>query len=68
MHQFCVAVGTDGARSSSLPLTAVDTTSHGRVLTVLQDGPAGEGVITCGPGNTDYISGTLDNTLHSLQT
>ncbi|HWD02823.1 MAG TPA: ESX secretion-associated protein EspG [Amycolatopsis sp.] len=68
VHQFYVAARTEGTRSSSLPLTVVDTTSHGRVLTVLQDGPDGEDVISCGPGSADYVSGTLDNTMRGLQT
>ncbi|MFF4599453.1 ESX secretion-associated protein EspG [Amycolatopsis sp. NPDC001319] len=67
VHQFYVANRTDGVRSSSLPLTVVDTISEGRVLTVLQNGPDGEDVITAGPGSADYISGTLDNTMRGLR-
>ncbi|MBB4684649.1 ESX secretion-associated protein EspG [Amycolatopsis jiangsuensis] len=68
VHQFYVASRSKGARSSSYPLTAVDTIDHGRILTMLQNGPDGDDVISCGPGSADYITATLDNTMRGLNT
>ncbi|HWD07087.1 MAG TPA: ESX secretion-associated protein EspG [Amycolatopsis sp.] len=62
VHQFYVASRANGQRSSSYPLTAVDTVSHGRVLTMLQTGADGEDIISCGPGSVDYIAATLETT------
>ncbi|MBB4683953.1 ESX secretion-associated protein EspG [Amycolatopsis jiangsuensis] len=66
VHQFYVASRTNGVRSSSYPLTAVDTVDHGRLLTFLQNGPNGNDIISCGPGSADYITATLDQTLRGL--
>lgn len=66
-HQLYAAVRNGGARRSSVPLTAVDTTGHGRVLTYLRPGPYGGMDIACGPGDDRNIASTLDNTLAGLQ-
>ncbi|MFF0144669.1 ESX secretion-associated protein EspG [Amycolatopsis sulphurea] len=66
IHQLYVARRTNGKRSSSYPLTAVDTAHHERVLTFLQDSPDGDDIIACGPGSTDYITATLDGTMRGL--
>ncbi|MBB1152482.1 ESX secretion-associated protein EspG [Amycolatopsis sp. DR6-1] len=66
-HQLYVAARAGGRRVSSLPLTAVDSLDHGRVLTYLRDNPHGDVGIVCGPGNPGYITGTLDNTLDLLR-
>ncbi|RJQ86825.1 ESX secretion-associated protein EspG [Amycolatopsis panacis] len=66
VHQFYVAGRTNGVRSSSYPLTTVDTIDHGRVLTLLQHGPDGDDLISCGPGSTNYITATLNSTMQGL--
>ncbi|RJQ85447.1 ESX secretion-associated protein EspG [Amycolatopsis panacis] len=66
MHQFYVASRARRKRSSSYPLTAVDTVDHGRVLTMLQNGSDGHDIISCGPGSRDYITSALDNTMRGL--
>ncbi|WP_370934673.1 ESX secretion-associated protein EspG [Amycolatopsis sp. cg13] len=66
VHQFYVASRANGKRSSSYPLSAVDTVDHGRVLAMLQNGADGEDIISCGPGNADYIAATLDTTMRGL--
>ncbi|MDT8915851.1 ESX secretion-associated protein EspG [Amycolatopsis sp. PS_44_ISF1] len=66
-HQLYVATRADGTRQSSLPLTAVDTRAHGRVLTYLSQTPEDTLDITCGPGHPTYITGTLQNTLDALR-
>ncbi|WP_328606704.1 ESX secretion-associated protein EspG [Amycolatopsis sp. NBC_00345] len=66
-HQLYVAARTDGARESSLPLTAVDSQDHGRILTYLSAATNGDLDITCGPGHPDYIASTLENTLTALR-
>ena len=66
-HQLFVAARTGGRRVASMPLTAVDSLDHGRVLTYLRDSPHGDVDIVCGPGNPGYITGTLDNTLRLLR-
>lgn len=65
-HQLFVAARTGGGRAASMPLTAVDSLDHGRVLTYLRDNAHGEVDIACGPGNPGYITGTLENTLRLL--
>ncbi|MET7993102.1 ESX secretion-associated protein EspG [Amycolatopsis sp. NPDC005232] len=64
-HQLYVASRVGRVRSTSMPLTAVDTAEYGRVLTYLQDRPDGE-EITCGPGSAYYVTQTLENTLQAL--
>ncbi|WP_037367455.1 ESX secretion-associated protein EspG [Amycolatopsis orientalis] len=66
-HQLFVATRPGGHRVASMPLTAVDSLDHGRVLTYLRDSPHGHVDIVCGPGNPGYITGTLDNTLRLLR-
>ncbi|SFO16887.1 ESX secretion-associated protein EspG [Amycolatopsis rubida] len=66
-HQLFVAARTGSGRSASMPLTAVDSLDHGRVLTYLRDNAHGEVDIACGPGNPEYITGTLENTLRLLR-
>ncbi|MEC3980853.1 ESX secretion-associated protein EspG [Amycolatopsis sp. H20-H5] len=66
-HQVYVAARVDGIRQSSMPLTVVDSGEHGRVLTYLRPGDDGGLDIACGPGTSDYIVGTLENTLDALR-
>jgi hypothetical protein len=66
-HQLYVAARISGTRESSLPLTAVDSHDHGRILTYLSTATNGDLDITCGPGHPDYISNTLENTLTALR-
>jgi ESX secretion-associated protein EspG len=66
-HQLYVAARTGGTRQSSVPLTAVDTDDHGRILTYLSPTPTGAHDITCGPGHPRYITATLQNTLTALR-
>ncbi|MET9263033.1 ESX secretion-associated protein EspG [Amycolatopsis sp. NPDC004079] len=66
-HQLFVAARPGGARSASMPLTALDSLDHGRVLTYLLDGPHGDVAIACGPGTADYLTSALENTLGSLR-
>ncbi|QRP48086.1 ESX secretion-associated protein EspG [Amycolatopsis sp. FDAARGOS 1241] len=67
VHQFYVAARANSTRSSSLPLTVVDTADTGRVLTFIQDGASGDDIITCGPGSAEYITATLDNTMSAVR-
>ncbi|MEV8613137.1 ESX secretion-associated protein EspG [Amycolatopsis sp. NPDC051373] len=66
MHQFYVASRANGPRSSSYPLSAIDTVDHGRVLTMLQNGADGQDIISCGPGSAEYITATLETTMRGL--
>ncbi|SEP47915.1 ESX secretion-associated protein EspG [Amycolatopsis saalfeldensis] len=66
-HQLYVAARADSTRQSSVPLTAVDTNDHGRVLTYLSTTPTGDHDITCGPGTPAYLAATLQNTLAALR-
>jgi hypothetical protein len=66
-HQLYVATRADGSRQSSLPLTAVDTHDHGRILTYLSPTATDDLDITCGPGHPTYITATLQNTLNALR-
>ncbi|MFC3450743.1 ESX secretion-associated protein EspG [Amycolatopsis speibonae] len=65
-HQLYVAARSNGIRRASVPLTAVDTADHGRLLTYLRPG-TDDLEITWGPGSPTYIAETLHNTLEALR-
>ncbi|WP_410655219.1 ESX secretion-associated protein EspG [Amycolatopsis sp. lyj-112] len=65
-HQLYVAARANGIRRASVPLTAIDTANHGRILTYLRPG-TGDLEIAWGPGSPAYITETLYNTLEALR-
>ncbi|MFI7122193.1 ESX secretion-associated protein EspG [Amycolatopsis sp. NPDC049868] len=65
-HQLYVAARSNGIRRASVPLTAIDTANHGRILTYLRPG-TDDLEIAWGPGSPAYITETLYNTLEALR-
>ncbi|SEP54173.1 ESX secretion-associated protein EspG [Amycolatopsis saalfeldensis] len=67
VHQLYAAVrDASGYRTRSTPLSAIDLTGRGRVLTFLNDGADGEMQINVYPGHRRHLVDALDRTAEAL--